>query len=142
MMFLLDTNVISELRKVGDGRADRNLVSWISAQEADSLYVSAITTMELEIGVLRMERRDTEQGDRLRAWLDHQVFPEFSERTLAVDCAVAFACARLHVPDPRSERDALIAATALVHNMHVVTRNTSDFELTGVKLINPWEASS
>lgn len=137
-MFLLDTNVISELRKVGDGRANENLVSWINAQESESFYVSAITIMELELGVLRIERRDGDQGTRLRAWLDRHVLPEFKERTIAVDLEVALTCARLHVPDPRSERDALIAATALVHKMTVITRNVSDFEPTGVQLLNPW----
>ena len=137
-MFLLDTNVISELRKVGDGRADKHLVSWIAAKEPESFYISVITAMELETGVLRMERRDAAQGARLRAWLDSQVLPEFEERTLPIDTTVALACARLHVPDPRSERDALIAAMVMVHKMTVVTRNVADFEPTGIKLINPW----
>ncbi|MGX1501310.1 putative nucleic acid-binding protein [Labrenzia sp. MBR-25] len=137
-MFLLDTNVVSELRKAGDGKADKNLVSWVNAQEAESFYISAITIMELEIGILRVERRDKDQGVRLRAWFDGSVLPEFAERTLSVDANVALVCARLHVPDPRSERDALIASTALVHKMTVITRNTADFSPTGVQLLNPW----
>lgn len=140
-MFLLDTNVISELRKIGDGRLDENVRAWVSVQAADSLYISALTIMELEIGILRLERRDVLQGARLRQWLEEKVLPEFRARTLAIDGEVALACAKLHVPDPRSERDALIAATAQVHNMQVVTRNTSDFAPTGVKLINPWLAT-
>ncbi|MBD8891272.1 type II toxin-antitoxin system VapC family toxin [Roseibium litorale] len=138
-MFLLDTNVISELRKTGDGRADPNLMAWVEEKSADSLYISAVTLMELEIGILRVERRDPEQGARLRDWMDTRVVPEFSNRTLPVDASVAIACARLHVPDPRSERDALIAATAQVHGMTVVTRNVSDFQATGIRLLNPWE---
>jgi predicted nucleic acid-binding protein len=139
-MFLLDTNVISEIRKVGDRKADANVVAWLSSVEATSLYVSAMTLMELELGVLRMERRDAAQGAKLRTWFTRHVLPEFLDRTLPVDAAVALRCAPLHVPDPRSERDALIAATALVHGMTVVTRNIADYAPTGVPLLNPWEA--
>lgn len=137
-MFLLDTNVVSELRKVGDGRANTRVVAWISRHDAAGFYISAVTLMELEIGILRIERRDGVQGELLRRWMDRHVLPEFRERTLPVDSAVALKCARLHVPDPRSERDALIAATALVHGMTVVTGNLSDFETTGVAAIDPW----
>ena len=138
MMFLLDTNVISELRKAGDGKADANVIAWLSSVDAATFYLSAITLMELELGILRVERRDGDQGLRLRAWMDGHILPEFSERILPIDKAVAQRCARLHVPDPRAERDALIAATALVHGMTVVTRNLADFEPTGVLLLNPW----
>ena len=137
-MFVLDTNVVSELRKLGDGRADARVIAWISGQDAASFYISALTLMELEIGILRIERRDAGQGERLRRWMDRRVLPEFRERTLPVDTAVALKCARLHVPDPRAERDALIAATAMVHGMTVVTGNLADFEATGVTLIDPW----
>ena len=136
-MFLLDTNVISELRKLGDGKADARVTAWISEQDAASFYISALTLMELEIGILRIERRDAAQGERLRSWMDQHVLPEFLERTLPVDSAVALKCARLHVPDPRAERDALIAATAIVHGMTVVTGNPTGFETTGVALIDP-----
>jgi predicted nucleic acid-binding protein len=140
-MFLLDTNIISELRKAGDGKADANVVAWISNVDAGSLYLSAVTLVELELGVLRLERRDTIQGTRLRAWMNNQVLPEFSERILPVDAPVALRCARLHVPDPRSDRDSCIAATALVHGMTVVTRNVADFAPTHVATLNPWEAA-
>ena len=140
-MFVLDTNVISELRKVGDGKADVRVAAWVSDRDAASLYISALTLMELEIGILRIERRDPEQGESLRTWMDRHVLPEFLERTLPVDSAVALKCARLHVPDPRAERDALIAATAIVHGMTVVTGNLADFEATGVALVNPWNES-
>ncbi|MCY4451054.1 MAG: type II toxin-antitoxin system VapC family toxin [Immundisolibacterales bacterium] len=140
-MFLLDTNVVSELRKVGDGRADARVTAWISEHDAASFYVSALTLMELEIGILHIEGRDSEQGERLRGWMVRHVLPEFLERTLPVDAPIALKCARLHVPDPRSERDALIAATAIVHGMTVVTGNRADFEATGVALINPWTAT-
>ena len=139
-MFLLDTNVLSELRKVGDGKADANVTAWLSSVDAATLYLSAMTLMEIELGILRIERRDAAQGARLRAWMTHHVLPEFQDRTLPVDAVVALRCASLHVPDPRAERDALIAATALVHGMTVVTRNIADFEATGVALLNPWDA--
>ncbi len=138
-MFLLDTNVISELRKAGDGKADTNVVAWLSSVDATILYVSAITLMEIELGILRMERRDPIQGARLRAWMENRILPEFAHRTLPVDTAVALRCASLHVPDPRSERDALIAATAIVHGMTLITRNVDDFEPTGARVINPWD---
>ena len=138
-MFLLDTNVISELRKAGDGKAARNVVAWLSGVEATTLYLSAITLLELELGVLRMERRDPIQGSRLRTWMNGHILPEFLDRTLPVDAAVALRCASLHIPDPRPERDTLIAATALVHGMTVVTRNLADFEASGVRLLDPWE---
>lgn len=137
-MFLLDTNVISELRKAGAGKADPHVVSWLSAQDAASFYISSITLMELDLGILLVERRDSGQGNRLRAWMDNYVLPEFSDRTVPVDKAVALRCARLHVPDPRRERDAFVAACALVHGMTVVTRNVADFSPMGVSIINPW----
>jgi len=139
-MFLLDTNVLSELRKAGDGKADTNVIAWLSSVDAATLYLSALTLMEVELGILRIERRDASQGVRLRTWMTHHVLPEFLDRTLSIDAVVALRCASLHVPDPRAERDALIAATALVHGMTVATRNVADFEATGVSLLNPWDA--
>ncbi len=139
MKYLLDTNVISELRKVGDGKADANVVAWIGAEDAARFFISAITVLELERGVLSVQRRDAAQGARLRSWLDGQVRPEFAGRILTVDDAVATRCAHLHVPDRRNEADALIAATALVHDMAVVTRNVRDFEGTGVVVVDPWQ---
>jgi len=140
-MYLLDTNVISELRKAGDGKADANVVAWLSSVDAATLYLSAVTLMEIELGILRIERRDLPQGDRLRLWLNNHVLPEFADRTLPVDTAVALRCAALHVPDPCSDRDAFIAATALVHGMTIVTRNVDDFEAAHVPLLNPWSAA-
>lgn len=142
MMFVLDTNVVSELRKVRLGKADAGVAIWAQSVDAADLFVSSITIMELELGVLSIERKDAAQGAVLRSWLEQQVLPEFADRTLPVDTAVAQRCARLHVPDKRGERDALIAATALVHGMTVVTRNTADFMSTGVALINPWSQGS
>lgn len=138
-MFVLDTNVVSELRKVRAGKADANVTTWSQSVDAADLFVSAITIMELELGVLSVERKDATQGALLRSWLEQHVLPEFLGRTLPIDTAVAQRCARLLVPDRRGERDALIAATALVHGMTVVTRNVADFKPTGVALVNPWE---
>lgn len=140
MMYVLDTNVVSELRKVRAGKADPNVSMWTAAIDAAALFISAITVMELETGVLQIERRDATQGAMLRAWLHHHVLPEFSGRVLPIDSIVAQRCARLHVPDRRSERDALIAATGLAHGMTVVTRNVADFVATGVSILNPWDA--
>jgi predicted nucleic acid-binding protein len=134
-MFLLDTNIISELRK---SQANSSVVMWANRVPPASLYLSSITILELETGILRIERRDQPQGARLRNWLQHYVLPAFEGRILPVDRVVAIRCAQLHVPDPRSEYDALIAATALVHGMSVVTRNTDDFRGSGVKVLNPF----
>jgi toxin FitB len=139
-MYLLDTNVVSELRKIRLGKADANVAQWADKVEAADLYVSVITIQELEIGVLLAERRDPSQGAIFRAWLDVHVMPAFNGRVLPVDTAVALRSARLHVPDPRPVRDGLIAATALVHGMTVVTRNVADFEPTGAMILNPWNS--
>lgn len=139
MSYLLDTNVVSELRKIGDGKADAKVAAWVDAEDAESFFISAITILELERGVLAIQRRDAAQGARLRAWLDIHVRPEFAGRILPVDEQIATRCAHLHIPDRRNEVDALIAATALVHGLTVATRNVRDFEGTGVVVVNPWE---
>lgn len=137
-MFILDTNVVSELRKVRLGKADKHVAKWADSVAVVDLYLSAITIQELEIGVQLVERRDNAQGTILRAWLDNQVLPAFAGRILPIDEIVAQRSANLHVPDPQPVRDSLIAATALVHGMTVVTRNVADFNMSGVKLLNPW----
>jgi predicted nucleic acid-binding protein len=135
-MYLLDTNVVSELRRAD--RADTRVRAWADSAPAGAVFLSAISILELELGVLLSERKDPPQGRLLRRWLDAQVLTQFEGRILAVDLEVARQCARLHVPDPRSSRDAMIAATALVHAMTVVTRNVPDFAPTGVPVLNPW----
>ena len=140
-MYLLDTNVVSELRKVRRGRADAQVARWAQEVAVAQLYISVITVHELEIGVLLLQRRDLAQGAVLRSWMDDYVLPAFAGRILPVDTAVVQRSAQLHVPDPQPFRDGLIAATALVHGMTVVTRNVADFARTEVALLNPWDAS-
>jgi predicted nucleic acid-binding protein len=136
-MYLIDTNVLSELRR--RDRTNRTVASWADKVDPLDLFLSAITILEIEAGALLIQRRDKAQGAVLRAWIDSKVLPAFAGRILAVDTAVALRCARLHVPDPQAERDALIAATALVHRLTMVTRNVADFQAMGVDLLNPWE---
>ncbi len=137
MTFILDTNVLSELRRAD--KANKKVAAWASSVPVTTIFLSVITVLEIEIGALSIGRRDEAQGKMLRAWIDLQVLPRFEGRILSVDTAVAQRSARLHVPDPRAERDALIAATALVHGLTVVTRNLADFEPTGARTLNPWE---
>jgi len=139
-MYVLDATVVAELRRAKAGKADKNVTAWAESVAASSLFLSTITVLELELGVLLIERRDHSQGAVLRTWMDGHVLPTFAGRILAIDTAVARRCAQLHVPNPKSERDAFIAATALVHGMTVVTRNVADFAATDVATLNPWEA--
>lgn len=141
MSFLLDTNVVSELRKA-PARIDPHVAAWANRAVATEQFLSVITLFEIELGVLQMERRDPRQGSALRQWLEVSVRRAFADRTLSVDGEVARRAAELHVPDPRPERDGFIAATALVHGLTVVTRNVGDFESAGVKILNPWEVES
>ena len=141
-MFLLDTNVVSELRKVRLGKAGSNVARWADQVDPAGLYLSVIVVQELEIGIRLAERRDPAQGRVFRTWMDSQVLPAFAGRILPVDTTIALRSAALHVPDPRPIRDALIAATALVHRMTVVTRHVADFAPTGVPVLNPWQPAS
>ena len=139
-MYLLDTNVISELRKAKSKNIDKNVAKWAQKISAASLFLSVITILEIETAILSVERRDSSQGALLRTWMDTHVLPTFSERILPLDVAVAQRCAKLHIPDRKSDRDAIIAATAMVHGMIVVTRNIKDYDQTGVEFVNPWVA--
>jgi predicted nucleic acid-binding protein len=140
-MYLLDTNVISEMGKAASGKIHPNVSAWARTVITPHLFLSVVTAMELEIGVLSMERRDPVQGSRLRSWLEEQILPSFWDRILEIDTQIAKRCAALHVPNPTPYRDGFIAATALVHGMTVVTRNVVDFLPTGVAVLNPWQAS-
>ncbi len=139
MSYLLDANVLSELRKPAD-RADGAVRSWVASRTPSDLYLSAVTILEVELGISRVERRDRAQAARLRTWLEDDVLHVFAGRVLPVDVPVARHAGRSHVPDPRPERDALIAATAVVHDLTLVTRNTKDFDRQDVRLIDPWLA--
>jgi predicted nucleic acid-binding protein len=139
LAYLIDTNVWSELRI--RSRTDINVRKWAEAARPADLFLSAVTVFELERGVLLIERRDAQQGLRLRRWLEQHVLEPFERQILPVDTAIARRCTTLHVPDPRPERDALIAATALTHGLTVVTRNVGDFESMEVPWLNPWLAA-
>ena len=138
-MYILDTNVVSELRKVKARKAHPKVAAWNANVAPAETFISAITVLELELGILRVERRDPSRGSTMRGWMEQHVLPAFAGRVLPIDTAVAQRCATLHVPDPRPERDAFIAATALVHGMTVVTRNVEDFQSAGVGTLNPWQ---
>ena len=137
MSYLLDTNVVSELRK-RPGRVDPGVLEWARLHHPRDLYVSVVTVFEIELGVAQVERRDREQGAMLRRWMEGGVLAGFAGRILRIDLEVARRAARLHVPDPRPERDAYIAATADIHGMTVVTRNVADFVPSGVPTLSPW----
>ena len=138
-MFLLDTNVVSESRKYALGRCDERFSRWAERTVVRDQFLSVVAIEEIEMGILLIERRNREQGERLREWLERRVMPRFSGRILPVDTMVALRSARLHVPDPKPIRDAFIAGTALVHGLTVVTRNVADFLPMGVTVFNPWQ---
>jgi len=130
---------VSELRKIDTGTVSPRLKAWAARSDAETFFLSVICVLELELSALLIERRDRRQGAMIRAWLDRKIMPEFSGRILPITFEIARRCATLHVPNPKPYAAALIAATALVHGMTVVTRNISDFESTGVTFLNPWE---
>lgn len=136
-MFILDTNVVSELRR--RDRADGQVLNWTDSVAKAELFISVVTVLEIETGILSLERRDTQQGALLRDWLHGYILPSFGGRILPIDLAVARRFAALHAPDRKSERDAYIAATAMVHGMTVITRNVASFEQMGIALFNPWQ---
>ncbi|MBX9858106.1 MAG: type II toxin-antitoxin system VapC family toxin [Sphingomonas sp.] len=138
-MYLLDTNVVSEGRKLGTSRVDPVAAIWLDGIDAEQTFLSAMTIFELERGVQQLERRDRVQGLMLRRWLVDQVMTTFEHRILPLSGEVALVCAGLHIPDPKSERDAWIAATAINAGLTLATRNVGDFAGMGVKLVNPFE---
>jgi toxin FitB len=138
-MYLVDTNVLSEMRKAVVRRAHPNVQRWSDSVRRDSLFLSTISILEIETGMLLMQRKDPLQAEVLRQWLHEQILPQFAGHILGVDTEIALRCATLHVPVTAPYADSLIAATALVHGMTVVTRNVKDFVPMGVKVLNPWD---
>lgn len=135
-MYLLDTNVLSELRR--KKKADRRVLAWSESVDSADLYISAVTLFEVQAGALRLKRRDIKQGDMLLTWIAQTVLPTFASRILPYDAEAALLCAKMHVPDPKPDRDSMIAATALTNDMIVVTRDMRDFAGMGVTLLDPW----
>ncbi|MFC2598370.1 type II toxin-antitoxin system VapC family toxin [Actinomyces massiliensis] len=133
MRYLLDTNVLSDARR----QTFPELNAWLASQVRADLTISIISLLEIERGILQVERRDASAGQHLRAWLEAEIMPAFSGLILPIDVSVARTAAGLHVPDPMPEMDALIAATAIVHDLILVTHNTKDFERTGIRLLDP-----
>lgn len=137
-MYLLDTNAISEMRKIKQGKADSAFIAWLAQTDTSHFYISAVSIMELERGVLSMERKDPKQGEKLRDWLNKLLAHLFAGRVLEINHQTALICAALHVPNKAPENDSWIAATAIQNNLTLVTRNTKDFEQSGAKLLNPF----
>jgi toxin FitB len=134
-MYLVDTNIISELRR--RDRANPGVLGWFGETPEELIAISVVTVAELEAGVRKIERRDAAQGALIRRWVQG-VLAAFVGRILPIDADVARICGGLHVPDPRPERDAWIAATAIVRGLTIVTRNTRDFAPMGVRTFDPW----
>jgi predicted nucleic acid-binding protein len=135
--FLLDTNVVSELRK--GARADRNVVAWFESLDADDLYLSVLVVGEIRRGIERIRRRDAKSAQTLDRWLS-ALSAGFEDRILPVDRTVAEEWGRMNVPDPLPVLDALMAATAKVHGLVLATRNVKDVASTGVRTLNPFVA--
>jgi predicted nucleic acid-binding protein len=136
--FLLDTNVLSELRK--RGRADRQLLDWFAGVDEDGIYLSVLVLGEIRRGIERVRLRDPRAAAVLDRW-HHELVSDHGERILGVDREIAEAWGRLNVPDPLPVIDGLLAATAQVHGLTLVTRNVRDVARTGVPCLDPFAPS-
>ena len=137
-MYLIDTNIISEMRKIRHRKADPNVTAWVNSVNPNLFYTSIVVMMELQRGVMGKHRTDPEQGKRLQQWFDISVKGIFDKRVLYINDHIADVCAGIHVPNPKPENDAWIAATAIAHGLTLVTRNVSDFDGIAVDIINPF----
>ncbi len=138
-MFLLDTNVISQLRHLSTTRMNQQVNQWLQSIHLEDAFLSVFSLFELEKGILLKQRKDPLQANILRQWLSANIMPVFKDRVLLFDSQLSELAASLHVPDPKPEIDSFIAATALHHGFTLVTRNVQDFESMNVSLLNPWE---
>jgi toxin FitB len=137
LSFLLDTNVVSEIRR---GR-DANVAAWAGEVAGADLYLSVLTLGEIRKGIERLRGRGSDQAEVFAAWLE-QLRDRFADRILPIDHRVSEEWGRLNAPAERKTVDSLIAATARLHHLTVVTRNTRDFEACGVPVLNPWLAAA
>lgn len=137
-MYLLDTNIISELRKLEKGRADPNVAKWFQQVDLQQAYLSVITLFEIKVGILQLIRHDAQQAAILQSWFENTLLPNFENRILPLDQKVVMTCAELHVPDKKPLNDSYLAATAKSHHFKMVTRNLKDFQHSGVEIINPF----
>jgi hypothetical protein len=133
--YLLDTNIISEVRK---RRPDANVTAWLAPMHVHQLFLSSLDVGEIRIGIERLRRRDLRQADMLEQWLI-TLRAQYAERILPVTADIAEEWARLHIPDPVPIVDGLIAATAKVHGLTLVTRDTGNLAQRGVAILNPFE---
>lgn len=137
-MYLLDTNVISELRKIPKSTADKNVMAWAKSVDSTLMFMSTITIFEIELGIQLHRQKDATQSLMLHDWFHGHVMPLFAGRVLPVNEIIALTAAELNCPNRRPLNDSLILATGKVHQLIIVTRNEKDFEGAGIKVLNPW----
>jgi hypothetical protein len=137
-MFLLDTNVVSDIRR--PKRLTPHAARWFSTVPAAQLHISTVTVFEIQHGIIALGRRDAERASHLQQWLEASVLTAFDGRIVPLDTSAALRSAELHRGRTRIDADRLIAAVALVHGMTLVTRNTRDFAGMGVKVLDPFVA--
>lgn len=136
-MYLLDTNVVSELRKIQSKHSAFN--DWYKTIDPQTCYLSSLTIFEIRKGILLKSLKDPQQAEILQHWFNERLIPHFHGRVLDFTADMAEIMAKLHVPNPAPFADSIIASTALYYDLTVITRNIQDFQNLGVKLINPFE---